>query len=92
MGVVRIPDQLSQVIAWQVTEGRAESDAAYLEEAVRRYAEHLDAEDDIVAAAEAGIRDVEAGRYVSIASPDDAKTLHDRTMSRLRGRLGTDVG
>jgi predicted transcriptional regulator len=92
MGVVRLPDQLSQVIARQVAEGRAESEAAYLEEAIRRYAEDLDAEDDIFAAAEAGIRDVEAGRYVSIASPDNAEALHDRTMSRLRGRLGTDVG
>jgi Arc/MetJ-type ribon-helix-helix transcriptional regulator len=92
MGVVQLPDQLTQVIARQVAEGRAESEAAYLEEAVRRYAEDLDAEDDIVAAAEAGIRDVEAGRYVSISSPDDAEALHDRTMWRLRGRLGTDVG
>jgi predicted transcriptional regulator len=92
MGVVRLPDQLSQVIARQVAEGRAESETAYLEEAIRRYAEDLDAEDDIVAAAEAGIRDVEAGRYVSVASPDDAKALHDRTMSRVSCRLGTDVG
>jgi predicted transcriptional regulator len=90
MGIIQLPDDLKRVIARQVAEGRVESEEAYLEEAIRRYAEDLDAEDEIVAAAEAGIRDVEAGNYVTISSPSDADALHDRTMLRLRKRMTRD--
>ena len=90
MGVVQLPDHLRQVIVQQVAEGRAESEAAYLEEAVRRYAAELEAEDDIVAVAESGIRDIEAGRFVTVATPEDAEALDDRVMARVRARLASD--
>jgi predicted transcriptional regulator len=41
-------------------------------------------EGEIVTEAKAGIADAEAGRYVTIATPEDAEALHQRTMARLR--------
>ncbi len=90
MSVVQLPDHLKQIIERQVAEGRVENEAEYLEEAVRRYAEDLEADDEIVAAAEAGIRDADAGRFVTIASPQDAEAMHASAMARLRTRLATE--
>ncbi len=90
MSVVQLPDHLKQIIERQVAEGRVENEAAYLEEAVRRYAEDLEADDEVVAAAEAGILDADAGRYVTIASPQDAEAMHASAMARLRTRLATE--
>lgn len=89
MGVfqVQLPDNLKAVMDRQISEGRAESEASYVEEAIRRYAEELDAEDEIVAIAQAGIADIEAGRYVTIATLEDRRLLHERTMARLRAHL-----
>jgi len=41
MGAVQIPDHIKSIIDRQIAEGRVASEAAYLEEAVRRYAEDL---------------------------------------------------
>lgn len=92
MGVVQVqlPDHLKQVIDQQIAAGRAESESAYLEEAIRRYAEDLEAEEEIVAEARAGIADAEAGRSMTVSSPKDSDALHRRTMARLRDRLATD--
>jgi Arc/MetJ-type ribon-helix-helix transcriptional regulator len=90
MGIIQLPDHLRQVIARQIAEGRAESEDAYLEEAVRRYAEELEAEDEILIAAETGIRDIETGHYATISSSEDAAVLHERAMLRLRDRLVPD--
>jgi hypothetical protein len=40
--------------------------------------------------ATAGIADAEAGRYVTIATSEDAQALHQRTIVRLRDRLAAD--
>ena len=81
MGVVQLPDNLKRVIDRQVAEGRAASEAEFLAAAVQRYAEALDSdEDEIVAAADEGIADIEAGRFELIAGSDD--------MQRLRAELG----
>ncbi|MGD0103510.1 MAG: hypothetical protein ABSC06_05675 [Rhodopila sp.] len=80
MGVVQLPDELKQVIDRQVTQGRVASEAEFLSEAVQRYAEALESDDDaIVAAADEGIADAEAGRFELISSPED--------MARLRAEL-----
>ena len=94
MGIVQVqlPDHLKQIIDQQVAEGRVESEFAYIEEAVRRYAEDIQAEDEIVAEAEAGIADAEAGRLITVSSSGDAEALHERTMARLRDRLARDQG
>jgi Arc/MetJ-type ribon-helix-helix transcriptional regulator len=90
MSTVELSDHLRQVIAQQIAKGRAESEAAYLEEAVRRYADDLDAEDEIVAIAEEGIRDIESERYATILSREDAELLHQRAISRLRDQPSAD--
>jgi Arc/MetJ-type ribon-helix-helix transcriptional regulator len=94
MGIikVRLPQELQDTIDRQVAAGRVESADAYLVEAARRFAEDLEGEDEIVAEAEAGIADAdaEAGRYVTIATPEDAEAFHERTMARLCGRLVAD--
>jgi Arc/MetJ-type ribon-helix-helix transcriptional regulator len=92
MSVVQLPKHLKQIIERQVAEGRVENEAAYLEEAVRRYAAELEADAEIVVAAEAGILDADAGHYVTIASPQDAEALHASAMARLRARLATESG
>jgi Arc/MetJ-type ribon-helix-helix transcriptional regulator len=85
---VSLPDELQDLIGRQVAEGRAASEAEFLLEAARRYAEELDLEDEMVAEAEAGIAD--AGRYVTISTPEDAEAWHEQKMARLRDRLATD--
>jgi Arc/MetJ-type ribon-helix-helix transcriptional regulator len=76
MSMVQIPDDVRQLIARQVAAGRASSEADFLAEAVQRYADALEAEsDDIIAAADEGIEDIEAGRFELIAGPDDQRRL-----------------
>jgi Arc/MetJ-type ribon-helix-helix transcriptional regulator len=94
MGIVqvRLPAELQSIIDRHVSAGRVESADAYLVEAALRFAEELDLEEEIAAEAAAGIADAEAGRYVTIATPEDAEALHDRTMARLRHQLASDQG
>lgn len=89
MGVihVQLPEQLQQV-----AEGRVASQSEFLAEAVRRFADDIALEDEIVAEAEAGIADAEAGRFVTVATYEDAAALHERTISRLRSGLAADQG
>jgi len=91
MGAMQLPDHLRDVIDRQVAEGRAPSADAYLEAAVWRYAEDLEAEDEIRAIAHAGIADIEAGRFATVASPQDAEALHRRAMRRVRAQLAGDA-
>jgi Arc/MetJ-type ribon-helix-helix transcriptional regulator len=94
MGIVHIdlPAEIAAVIDREVGAGRVRSVDAYLVEAARRSAEDLEAEDEIVVEAEAGIADIEAGRYVTIATPEDATAFSQRTIARLRDRLAADKG
>lgn len=92
MGLVQVglPEELSSLIDRQIEAGRVENTDAYLAEAIRRYAEDLDAEDEIIAEAESGIRDVEAGRYTTISGPNDVAALEQRIVGRLQARLASD--
>ena len=94
MGVVHVqlPDHIREAIDRQVAAGRVASEADFLIEAARRYAEDLAIEDEIVAEANAGIADAEAGRSVTIATPEDAGAYHQRTIERLRERLSAEHG
>lgn len=89
---VQLPEQLQQVIDRQVAEGRVASQDEFLIEAARRFAEDIDLENTVVAEAEAGIADAEAGRFVTIVTPDDAAALHERTMMRLHSGMAADQG
>lgn len=89
MGVVqvRLPDEVQAVIDRQVAEGRAADATEWLVEAARRYAEDLEREDELAVEAKAGIADIEAGRYRTITTPEDAEVWHQEKMARLRERL-----
>lgn len=87
MGAIQLPDELQQVIERQVREGRAASPAAFLEEAVRRLVEDARLEEeDVERSALAGIADIEAGRYMTVATAADDQRLHERLMARLRDK------
>ena len=92
MGVVQLPDELQRVIERQVAEGRAASPAAFLEEAVRRLVDETRGEDDeLRQAVEAGSGDIEAGRYVTVATPEDERRIHNGMMARMQARLSTGI-
>lgn len=92
MGIVQVglPEELSNLINRQVEAGRAENAGAYLAEAIRRYAEDLEAEDEVIAEARLGILDAEAGRYTTISGPEDAVAVEQRIIARLHTRLASD--
>ena len=92
MGMLQItlPEEVESVIERQVAAGYAPSIDAFVEEAARRYAQDLEAENEIVTEALAGIADAEAGHYITISTPEDAQSLHQRTMERLRARLAAE--
>jgi Arc/MetJ-type ribon-helix-helix transcriptional regulator len=85
MGVVQLPDELQRAIERQVAEGRATSAEAFLEEAVLRLIDDAAREDhEIRGATQAGVADMEAGHFSTIATPEDRRQLEDRMMARLR--------
>jgi Arc/MetJ-type ribon-helix-helix transcriptional regulator len=91
MGVVQLPDELQQVIERQVAEGRAASAVAFLEEAALRLIDDARLEDDEVrAAAEAGISDFEAGRYTTVTTSDDSQGLLEQMLARLHASLSAE--
>ena len=88
MGVIQLPDELQRVIERQVAEGRAASSTAFLEEAVRRLVDDTRGEEaERLQAGEAGAADITAGRYVTVATPEDEWRLHDGMMAQLQARL-----
>jgi len=93
MGVVQVqlPDDLRIIIDRQVAEGRAASEAEYIAEALRLYADHLDAEDEIAGMVERADAEMASGRFIAIATPEDSEALHQRTMDRLRTSLAADI-
>jgi len=92
MGVVQVqlPDDLRSIIDRQVAEGHAASEAEYVAEALRLYADHLDAEDEIAGMVERADAEMASGRFVAIATSEDSEALHQRTMDRLRTNLAAD--
>jgi len=93
MGVVQVqlPDDLRSIIDRQVAEGRAASEAEYVAEALRFYADHLDAEDEIAGMVERADAEMASGRFVTISSSEDSDALHQRTMDRLHTNLAADI-
>jgi len=93
MGVVQLPDELKLVIDRQIAEGRAASEADFLIEAVQRYAEALELDEaEIVAAADEGVADIEAGRFDLISGPEDMERLQadlSATLDQLAEQRGS---
>jgi Arc/MetJ-type ribon-helix-helix transcriptional regulator len=81
---VQLPDDLKSAIDRQVAEGRALSDADFLCEAARLYAEELDSDEDPWTIAQAGIADAEAGRFTLIETEADVEALYESTMAQVR--------
>lgn len=94
MGVVQVdlPEELSELIDRQVEAGRVENAGAYLAEAIQRYAEDLEGEDEIITQAKLGILDAEAGRYTTISGLEDVAALEQRIIGRLQARLASNGG
>ena len=46
--------------------------------------------DELQQAAAAGLVDIGAGRYLTVATLEDERHLHDGMMARLKARLSTD--
>jgi Arc/MetJ-type ribon-helix-helix transcriptional regulator len=92
MGVIQVqlPEPLQQAIDREIAQGRVASRSEFLVEAARRFAEDLALEHEIVSEAKTGIADAESGRFVTISTPEDKATLHQRTMARLQSRLADD--
>lgn len=93
MGVVQVelPDDLKRVIDRQIAEGHALSVADFLAEAVRLYADYLDAQGEIAEMVERADADVAAGRFAMVATPEDSQALHEAAMDRLRARMASDA-
>ena len=90
MGAVRIPDQLKRIIDRQIASGRAASEAEYVAEAPRAYADHIDAQDEIAAIADRADADMASGRFVTVNGEEDGEALHERAMARLHARMASD--
>ena len=89
MGYVQLPDDLTSLVEQQVADGHAESEAAFVAEAVRLYAGYLQTDRIVAAMVNRADADMSAGRYVTVSAPDDAGSLHHRMMDRLRGNLAS---
>ena len=89
---LRLPERLQKAVDREVAAGRAETPDASVIEAVRRFVEELELEDEIAATAEAGIADAAAGRFTAISTEAEHLAFHDEAMDRVRHRLGSDAG
>ena len=87
MGVVQLPDDVTQLIHQPVEAGRADSDSEFVAAAVQRYAAALDVEKhENLAAADEGMADVEAGRFQLIAGPSGRMGLRAELGAKLDQR------
>lgn len=74
---IQLPKDLKSIIDRQVAEGRAATEADDVTAALRRYADHLDAEDEIAAIVERADADIAAGRFVTVSTQEDSDALHE---------------
>lgn len=75
-----------------MAEGGAASPSAFLEEAVKRLVDEARSEEDeLLRAVEAGLADIEAARYTTVATAEDERHLHDGMMARQQARLSASA-
>jgi len=78
MGAVRVSDEVKGIVDRHVAAGSASTDEAFVEQAVRLYAEYLeDNEAELISAAEEGLEAVRRGEYTTIGDPADAAAFWD---------------
>jgi Arc/MetJ-type ribon-helix-helix transcriptional regulator len=82
MVTVQLPDDIQRLIEREIAAGHAVSAAAFGEEAVLRLADDFRADDDaLLQMVEAGIADIEAGRYTTIATPKAGQAMLEEMMA-----------
>jgi Arc/MetJ-type ribon-helix-helix transcriptional regulator len=91
MGTLQIPDHLKELIDRQIAEGRSASEVDYVVEALRAYAEHIEAESEIASMVGRADTDMAAGRFVTVTGAEDSEALHARAMGRLHARMPGDT-
>ena len=77
------------VISRHIAEGHAMSEADFAAEAIRLYADHLDAKNEIAGMVHRANADVAAGRCLTISTQAEGEALHRRIMDRLRAYPAT---
>lgn len=91
MRTVQVSEAAKALIERHVAKGAATDEAAFVEAAVRRYAEEIqDEEDALIAAAEEGIAAIERGDYTTISGPDDLAAFNEHIWARAM-RLAKDM-
>ena len=78
---VRLPEDVGEAIEREVAAGRALSAEDYVAHALREY---LSAEDELAAEAQAGIEDIETGRFEVV---DDLEVWGASNLEQTRKRL-----
>jgi Arc/MetJ-type ribon-helix-helix transcriptional regulator len=87
MPIVQISDDLKDIIDRLVADGVVGSGTEFVEQAVRLYATDIVYDDDeLIAAAEAGLADMRAGDYTTIDGPESRTAFWDRIGREVRGR------
>jgi Arc/MetJ-type ribon-helix-helix transcriptional regulator len=84
---IQLADDIDLLIEQEVVAGRSLSKADFVSEAVRRYLEERASEPEVLAAAQEGIADIEAGRFTLVSSDQDVENLRVHAMERVRERL-----
>lgn len=83
MPSIRVNESVKAIVDQCVADGAATTASAFVEAAVRLYADYLaDDEEMMIVEAKAGIADIEAGRYVTIATQADRDALLKRVRAR----------
>lgn len=92
MGVIRLPEELQGAVEREVTEGRAESAQAFVEDAVRWALGLLDEPaEELLRIADDAESDIAGGRYVEVSSEAQHRALADEVAESVRARLGQKV-
>ena len=85
MPSIRISESLKVIVDQAVADGAATTASAFVDKAVRLYADYLaDDEEMTIAAAKEGIAAIERGEYVTIATQADRDALWERVSARAK--------
>jgi predicted transcriptional regulator len=91
MGMIPLSDEVQRLVEREVAAGRASTPTAFVEAAVLRLTEEAQRQDEEMAEVAAeGIADIEAGRYVTIASEAEMRRLFDGMLERVRARRAAE--
>ena len=84
---VELTEDIRAAISRHIAEGQAVSEADFVAQAVRLYADHLDAKNRVAGMVRRAGANVAAGHYATVSTPAETEAQHQRTMDRLRANL-----